>query len=81
MTSLETVYAVHNFEAENNDELTFQIGEPIIIIQKDDGFNDGWWKVYIHPIMLYTYRDQSNAFIGTKYEWGNWYISHELHYI
>lgn len=44
MTALETVYAVHNFEAENDDELTFQIGEPVIVIQKDDGFNDGWWK-------------------------------------
>ncbi|KAG2207479.1 hypothetical protein INT47_004227 [Mucor saturninus] len=41
---METVYAVHNFEAENDDELTFQIGESVIVIQKDDGFNDGWWK-------------------------------------
>jgi hypothetical protein len=45
MAVLETVYAVHNFEAENDDELTFQIGESVIVIQKDDGFNDGWWKV------------------------------------
>lgn len=48
MTALETVYAVHNFEAENDDELTFQIGEPVIVIQKDDGFNDGWWKVRVN---------------------------------
>lgn len=47
MAALETVYAVHNFEAENDDELTFQIGEKVLIIQKDDGFGDGWWKVYI----------------------------------
>ncbi len=45
MTDFETVYAVHNFEAENDDELTFEIGESVIVIQKDDGFNDGWWKV------------------------------------
>lgn len=45
MAVLETVFAVHNFEAENDDELTFQIGESVIVIQKDDGFNDGWWKV------------------------------------
>lgn len=45
MAVSETVFAVHNFEAENDDELTFQIGESVIVIQKDDGFNDGWWKV------------------------------------
>lgn len=45
MTASETVYAIHNFEAENDDELNFYIGEPIIVLQKDDGFNDGWWKV------------------------------------
>ncbi|KAK4511887.1 Glyco_hydro_15 domain-containing protein [Mucor velutinosus] len=44
MTALETVYAVHNFEAENDDELSFQIGERVFVIQKDDGFGDGWWK-------------------------------------
>jgi hypothetical protein len=36
---------VHNFDAETEDELTFIIGEPIVVIQKDDGFGDGWWKV------------------------------------
>jgi hypothetical protein len=45
MTNLETVYAIHNFEAENDDELSFDIGEPVIVLQKDDGFGDGWWKV------------------------------------
>ncbi|KAI8890156.1 PH-domain-containing protein, partial [Backusella circina FSU 941] len=44
MAGLETVFAVHNFDAENDDELTFIIGEPIIVIQRDDGFGDGWWK-------------------------------------
>jgi hypothetical protein len=48
MAALETVYAVHNFEAENDDELSFQIGERVLIIQKDDGFGDGWWKVIIN---------------------------------
>jgi hypothetical protein len=47
MAESETVYAVHSFEAENDDELTFQIGETVLVIQKDDGFDDGWWKVYI----------------------------------
>ncbi|CEP14218.1 hypothetical protein [Parasitella parasitica] len=44
MAALETVYAVHHFEAENDDELSFQIGEKVFVIQKDDGFGDGWWK-------------------------------------
>ncbi|KAI9485645.1 MAG: hypothetical protein EXX96DRAFT_476512 [Benjaminiella poitrasii] len=44
MTSLQTVYAIHDFEAENNDELDFHSGEPVIVLQKDDGFDDGWWK-------------------------------------
>ncbi|KAI8878418.1 PH-domain-containing protein [Backusella circina FSU 941] len=44
MVDLETVYAIHNFEAENDDELSFDIGEPVIVLQKDDGFGDGWWK-------------------------------------
>ncbi|KAI8875731.1 hypothetical protein K501DRAFT_144619, partial [Backusella circina FSU 941] len=38
------VYAIHNFEAENEDEITFQFGEPIIILEKDDQFMDGWWQ-------------------------------------
>lgn len=45
MNEFETVYAVHNFDAESNDELTFQTGETVLVIQKDDGFDDGWWKV------------------------------------
>lgn len=57
----EIVYAIHNFQAENEDELTFCSGEPIIVLQKDDGFNDGWWQVYkmkkghnqIHTHMLF----------------------------
>lgn len=50
---METVYAVHNFEAENDDELTFSIGEAVIVIQKDDGFNDGWWKVLFFCMKIY----------------------------
>jgi hypothetical protein len=45
MVISKTVYAIHNFEAENEDELNFYTGEPIIVLQKDDGFDDGWWKV------------------------------------
>ena len=41
----ETVWAIHNFEAEAEDEISFHIGEPIIINQKDELYQDGWWEV------------------------------------
>jgi hypothetical protein len=39
------VRAVHNFIAEHGDELEFQAGDSIEIIEKDDAFGDGWWRV------------------------------------
>lgn len=45
MAGLETVYAVHNFEAENHDEIAFKVGEPIIVLEKDEEYKDGWWQV------------------------------------
>lgn len=45
MAGLETVYAIHNFEAENQDEIAFSVGEPIVVLEKDEGYNDGWWQV------------------------------------
>ena len=41
----ETVWAIHNFEAEAEDEISFNIGEPIIVLQKDELYQDGWWEV------------------------------------
>ncbi|KAK3815826.1 MAG: hypothetical protein J3R72DRAFT_427490 [Linnemannia gamsii] len=40
----ETVWAIHNFEAEAEDEISFHIGEPITVLQKDDLYQDGWWE-------------------------------------
>lgn len=42
------VYAVHNFEAENEDEINFSIGEPIVVLEKDEKYLDGWWQVHIN---------------------------------
>lgn len=39
------VYAIHNFEAENEDEINFLIGEPITVLEKDEKYLDGWWQV------------------------------------
>lgn len=41
----ETVWAIHNFEAEADDEISFHIDEPIIVLQKDELYQDGWWEV------------------------------------
>ena len=41
----EVVYAIHNFEVENDDEIAFSIGEPVIVLEGDDDFHDGWWQV------------------------------------
>ncbi|KAF9119866.1 polar growth protein [Mortierella sp. 14UC] len=40
----ETVWAIHNFEAEADDEISFYIDEPIIVLQKDELYQDGWWE-------------------------------------
>jgi len=41
------VTAIHTFVAEHSDELEFTAGEKITIIEKDDAFGDGWWKVRV----------------------------------
>ncbi|OUM62352.1 hypothetical protein PIROE2DRAFT_11409 [Piromyces sp. E2] len=38
------VYGKHPFEKEEEDEIEFQTGDPILVLEKDEEFNDGWWK-------------------------------------
>ncbi|GAA5865790.1 hypothetical protein JCM3774_003094 [Rhodotorula dairenensis] len=40
----DVVYALHTFEAENEDELTFEAGERIIVLERDDQYSDGWFQ-------------------------------------
>lgn len=47
MSGLEIVYTVHKFEAENVDEISINVGEQVIVLEKDEGFNDGWWQVSV----------------------------------
>lgn len=42
---VDVVYALHTFEAENEDELTFEAGERIIVLERDDQYSDGWFQV------------------------------------
>lgn len=39
------VRAIHTFNAEHGDELEFRAGENIEVIEKDEAFGDGWWRV------------------------------------
>ncbi|KAI8339971.1 hypothetical protein BC941DRAFT_500569 [Chlamydoabsidia padenii] len=41
---MDVVYVIHQFEAENEDEISLCIGDPVIVLEKDDGFEDGWWR-------------------------------------
>ncbi|PWN42971.1 hypothetical protein IE81DRAFT_322899 [Ceraceosorus guamensis] len=38
------VYALHDFEAENPDEVSFQAGQAVLVVEKDDAYGDGWWQ-------------------------------------
>ncbi|KAI8805470.1 hypothetical protein BJ742DRAFT_407933 [Cladochytrium replicatum] len=38
------VFALHDFNAEEPDEISFAAGEPIEVIEKDEAFGDGWWR-------------------------------------
>jgi hypothetical protein len=39
------VRAIHTFSAEHGDELEFHAGENIEVLEKDEAFGDGWWRV------------------------------------
>lgn len=41
----DIVYALHDFEAENEDELSFGMGEVIVVLERDDQYGDGWFSV------------------------------------
>ncbi|WVO14385.1 hypothetical protein L204_102018 [Cryptococcus depauperatus] len=38
------VHAIHTFIAEHGDELNFEAGDKIQVIEKDEAFGDGWWR-------------------------------------
>lgn len=45
MHNNEIVYAIHDFVAENDDEIAFHAGESIVVLEKDEKYMDGWWQV------------------------------------
>ncbi|GAA5891794.1 hypothetical protein JCM5296_001863 [Sporobolomyces johnsonii] len=40
----DVVWALHTFEAENEDELAFEAGERIVVLERDDQYGDGWFQ-------------------------------------
>ncbi|KAF7730053.1 polar growth protein [Apophysomyces ossiformis] len=73
MAALETVYAIHSFEAENDDEIAFSVGEPVIVLEKDDGYGDGWWQgrnvrgeIGLFPMNYTTYQQPALTSLETK---------------
>jgi len=55
------VYAIHNFEAENEDEINFQVGEPITVLEKDEKYLDGWWQVSKETCIFFRYSDMERS--------------------
>ncbi|KAM0751536.1 hypothetical protein T439DRAFT_212506 [Meredithblackwellia eburnea MCA 4105] len=44
-TELEDVcWSLHEFQAENEDELSFGINERIVILERDENYHDGWYQ-------------------------------------
>ncbi|KAF9266108.1 hypothetical protein L218DRAFT_996886 [Marasmius fiardii PR-910] len=42
--TVEYVYALHDFQAEKDDEVSFRAGDRIEVIEKDELYGDGWWQ-------------------------------------
>ncbi|CUS15136.1 unnamed protein product, partial [Tuber aestivum] len=42
-TDATLLRVIHDFSARSPDELTLRKGEHVELLEKDDGFNDGWY--------------------------------------
>ncbi|KAJ3144436.1 polar growth protein [Geranomyces variabilis] len=38
------VYGRHKFLAEEEDEITFAAAEPVVVLERDELYSDGWWR-------------------------------------
>lgn len=46
------MYALHEFAPDHEDEIAFHIGERIEVVEKDDMYGDGWWKVRLLLVLI-----------------------------
>ncbi|KAJ1978303.1 hypothetical protein H4R34_003255 [Dimargaris verticillata] len=42
--SPEVRIALHEFRAEHEDEISFGAGERVVVLERDEVYNDGWWQ-------------------------------------
>lgn len=47
MTTLEIVHVTHEFTAENEDEISLHVGDRVTVLEKDEAYHDGWWRVIV----------------------------------
>ena len=59
----EYVYALHTFAPEHEDEIAFEVGQPIEVIEKDDQYNDGWWQVSTLPIHPFHFPNTPHMYV------------------
>ncbi|KAI9096262.1 hypothetical protein DFS34DRAFT_161035 [Phlyctochytrium arcticum] len=38
------VHGKHDFNAEEEDEISFGANEPVVVLERDEMYNDGWWR-------------------------------------
>ncbi len=49
---MEYVWVLHEFKPQEADELPLKAGDRVAVIEKDDVYQDGWWKVGPHPLVI-----------------------------
>ncbi|SAL99371.1 hypothetical protein [Absidia glauca] len=40
---MSTLYGLYDFVSEHDDEISFKVDEPIVVIEADSDYMDGWW--------------------------------------
>jgi len=75
------VFGKHPFIAEEDDEIEFQIGDPVLVLEKDEDFNDGWWKgrtmsgeVGLFPVNFTTTENLFNVNVNGFFETNERYV-------
>src|SRR5258708_12872865 len=41
---MDYVWGLHDFVREHEDEIDFKAGDRILVVERDDLYQDGWWK-------------------------------------
>lgn len=60
-----TVYALWNYEAQNQDELSFGEGDPITILRRQDDSETDWWWAKLEDKEGYVPRNLLGVIVKT----------------